>query len=157
MFTPEEIKKLHDFHVKFYGGKWGKPKSIPYLLMKLSDTIYSYKRALPCEEHYVIWTAGSGYVKAGEIKDFVHIICKAIVKQASKKENLTHNFWESSRRDCYFGKTHCKQTYKYRYHLPLFKAWWEVFRTVAENNEAFIPPLPKQHPGLMDHPPIRFR
>jgi hypothetical protein len=139
-----DLQILQDVNRKLFGGRWGKPKSIPYLLMRLHEVLYVYRNVL------ISGSAGSylgcGAVTPYEITNYVRILCKLLLKAVSQNDTeLTFEFWLSK------GRTSKLDEPK----LFLLQSWWEVFRKAVQDSEANTIQLPHEE-GYLSYPAIKF-
>lgn len=120
-----DLQILHDVHHYLFGGRWGKPKSIPYLLMRLHEVLYVYTDALNFPNAFLLYT-GRGSVTPNQITNYVHILCKLLLKSVSQNDaELTFEFWLSK------GRTSKLDASK----LFLLRSWWEVFRKIKQDSK----------------------
>ena len=142
--TREEKLELQRIHRKLYGGDWGKPKSVPYILRRLDDVLAGYRDSLPFHSRppesalAITWVVNHGAITGPECRKFVHYLCRLLVCAAQENEKLQRTFWDGRDRSV---------ASRWRWpllgeDLKLWDSWWEVFREVATKHLSTIPPLP---------------
>lgn len=144
--TREEKLELQRIHRKLYGGDWGKPKSVPYILRRLDDTLVGYRDSLPFHSRTpesaiaITWVVNRGAITGPECRKFVHYLCRLLVCAAwgCETSDFHTNFWTGRDRSVasrwrwsFLGED-----------LKLWESWWKVFQEVATKNLSTIPPLP---------------